>query len=252
MRKTNTNLSLEAVMQKPWYEALYENFEDYDSEPYVQNTKAEIDFIDKNLGGSKPKRVLDIGCGTGRHSLELARRGYSVCGVDLSEELLETGIEQAQQEGLDVEFIQGDARKLKFNKAFDAVIILCEGGFSLVETDAMDRQILAGATRALRSGGRLFLTAPSAAFMFAKQPDNENFNAITFREVFALETENAEGEKVSLDCSQRYYTFPEIKLLLQELGLSDIELFAVTGEGYSDKNEYAGDQFEFGVTAVKN
>ena len=103
-------------MKKPWYEALYENFPDYDNEPYVQSTIAEVDFVEQNLAQDKTKKVLDVGCGTGRHSLEFARRDYSVLGLDLSDELLAQGRQKADAEGLDVEFLHGDARYLDHSR----------------------------------------------------------------------------------------------------------------------------------------
>jgi len=238
-------------MNKAWYERLYEDFPEYDNEPYVQATAAEADFIQRELSPAQGKSLLDVGCGTGRHALELASRGYRVLGVDLSEEMLDMADKKAQQAGLEIEFVQGDARSLDYQQDFDAVLILCEGGFSLLENDRMDRQVLEGAARALRPGGKLFLTAPSAACMLANLSPEQDFNPLTLRESFNLEIENAQGEKISLDCSQRYYTFPELKGILSRLGFQDIKPFAVSGEGYSGADDFRIDQFELGVTAVK-
>ncbi|NIR66032.1 MAG: hypothetical protein GWN61_17480 [candidate division Zixibacteria bacterium] len=77
------------------------------------------------------------------------------------------------REGQDIEFVRGDTRNLQYNTEFDSVLILCEGGFSLMETDEMDRKILSGAARALCPGGRQFLTAPIAAsriYIYRKAP----------------------------------------------------------------------------------
>ena len=238
-------------MSKPWYEALYENFKDYDDEPYTQATLAEVDFIEQQLANKTIRRILDVGCGTGRHSLEFARRGYSVLGLDLSEELLAQGRKQAQAEGLDVEFVHGDARELGFEAEFDVALILCEGGFSLVETDAMDRQIITGASRALRPGGVLILTAPSAVFMLANQPDNQDFDPLRLRETFELETQDKQGKPKTLHCSQRYYTYPELALMLKGSGFEEIEFFAVMGDGYARRETLSNKHFELGVTAVK-
>ncbi len=238
-------------MSKPWYEALYENFEHYDVEPYTQATLAEVDFIEQQLADEATKRILDVGCGTGRHSLEFARRGYSVLGFDLSEELLAQGRKQAQAEGLGVEFVHGDARELEFDAEFDLVTILCEGGFSLVETDAMDRQIFAGAARALRPGGKLILTAPSAVFMLVNQPDNGDFDPLTLRETFELKTQDKQGNPRTLHCSQRYYTYPELTLMLAIAGFEQIECFAVTADGYTRRGTLSKEHFEFGVTATR-
>ncbi len=239
-------------MTKPWYEVLYEDFPNYGDEPYVKATEVEIDYIHQALGSLKGLEVLDIGCGTGRHALEFARRGASVCGLDLSEEMLAIGQEQARQEGLPVRFFQGDARHLDYLEEFDVVTSLCEGGFSLMETDQMDRQILEGAARALRPGGGLFLTAPSAAGMLANLNDDHDFDPLSLREIFTLETENSQGEKVSLECSQRYYTYPELDHILSRLGFQKIAPFAVTGEGYADAFFFSTDQFELGVMASKS
>lgn len=98
-------------MAGPWYIELYRYFPDYDREPYVQNTAQEVEFIEREIGHDRcSKLILDVGCGTGRHALELARRGYRVVGVDLSESLLAQGRKMAEAEGLAVTFILGDAR----------------------------------------------------------------------------------------------------------------------------------------------
>ncbi len=71
---------------KQWYEALFDNYgKKYDNENFTQGTLGECDFIEKEMKYDISKRILDIGCGNGRHSIELTKRGYKVTGVDLSE-----------------------------------------------------------------------------------------------------------------------------------------------------------------------
>ncbi|MFW6136021.1 MAG: class I SAM-dependent methyltransferase, partial [Chloroflexota bacterium] len=171
-----------------WYEALYDHFPDYDEEPYAQNTVDEVDFVERQIDHDRSKRILDVGCGTGRHALELARRGYDVVGVDLSASMIDQGREVARAEGVDVTFTVGDARALPYDADFDVALVLCEGGFSLMETDAMDRLILQNVARALRPGGELLMTAPHAAFPIAHEPEEGTFDLVTFRETFEIET----------------------------------------------------------------
>ncbi|MBS3753149.1 MAG: methyltransferase domain-containing protein, partial [Anaerolineales bacterium] len=92
-------------MNRPWYEVLYENFEDYDQEPYTQNTAEEIAFILEAIAGDDVRRVLDVGCGTGRHALGLAAQGYDVVGLDFSERMLEQGRRKAAKAGVSVQFV---------------------------------------------------------------------------------------------------------------------------------------------------
>jgi ubiquinone/menaquinone biosynthesis C-methylase UbiE len=123
---------------KQWYEELFENYATrYDSEIFTQGTSGECDFIERELDHDTTLKILDVGCGTGRHSIELSRRGYSVMGVDLSESLLARAREKAGQANLRIDFFRNDARDLPFENEFDAAIMLCEGAFPLMETDEM-------------------------------------------------------------------------------------------------------------------
>jgi 2-polyprenyl-3-methyl-5-hydroxy-6-metoxy-1,4-benzoquinol methylase len=80
---------------------LFENYaQTYDKEIFTQGTSGECDFIEKELGFNKSLKILDIGCGTGRHSIELAKRGYRITGIDLSESQLKMAKEKAFSDNL--------------------------------------------------------------------------------------------------------------------------------------------------------
>ena len=101
-----------------WYQELFENYaKQYDTENFVQNTESEVDFIEAVLAHDRSRRILDIGCGTGRHSIELASRGYLVTGVDLSRGQLRRAREKAAQRNVRLTFEEGDARRLPFADA---------------------------------------------------------------------------------------------------------------------------------------
>ena len=128
---------------KQWYEELFENYGmKYDNECFTQGTIGECDFIEKEINYDKSLIILDIGCGTGRHTIELTKRGYTVVGVDLSDSQLNRAREKASIHNLQILFRKHDARNLPFLHEFDLVIMLCEGGFPLMETDEMNYQIL--------------------------------------------------------------------------------------------------------------
>jgi ubiquinone/menaquinone biosynthesis C-methylase UbiE len=144
---------------KQWYESLFENYADkYDKEIFVQGTSGECDFIEQEMARDKSSKIIDIGCGTGRHSIELSKRGYNITGIDLSESQLNKAKEKAGKLGLKINFQKQDARNLPFEREFDLAIMLCEGSFLLMETDEMNFEILKNATRALKDKGKLIFT----------------------------------------------------------------------------------------------
>ncbi|WP_048751526.1 class I SAM-dependent methyltransferase, partial [Crocosphaera watsonii] len=150
---------------KQWYEELFENYAlKYDQEGFTKGTVGECDFLEEEINYDKNTRILDIGCGTGRHSIELAKRGYQVVGIDLSDSLLNRAKDKVLGENLSLEFYKHDARNLPFIDEFDLVYIMCEGGFCLMETDDMNFQILASAAKALKPGGLFIFTALNALY----------------------------------------------------------------------------------------
>ncbi|MCK7486788.1 MAG: methyltransferase domain-containing protein [Bacillus subtilis] len=144
---------------KQWYEKLFENYgESYDKEIFTLGTLGECDFIEKELHFNKTLKILDVGCGTGRHSIELAKRGYLPTGIDFSVSQLQKAIAKAKANQLTIEFLHHDARDLPFNQQFDVAIMLCEGGFPLMETDAMNYQILMSVSKSLKKTATFIFT----------------------------------------------------------------------------------------------
>jgi SAM-dependent methyltransferase len=90
---------------------------------YRWNTEAECDFIQaylKSHGPAEARRLLDIGCGSGRHMAELAARGYDLTGIDLSEEMVEFVNAHAAREDLAMKADTGDLRRLRIDGTYDA------------------------------------------------------------------------------------------------------------------------------------
>lgn len=119
-------------------------------------TAAETDGIEQLLPRSECRRILDVGCGWGRHSILLAGHGYDVTGVDLSEFLLGVAWREATEAGVEVEFVREDIRELRFDSEFDAAISIFSS-LGYFGSDEGDERILRGVHNALKPGGRLLV-----------------------------------------------------------------------------------------------
>ncbi len=96
-------------------------------------TARQVDFFEKEIGYDRAKAVLDVGCGNGRHALALARRGYRVTGIDLSDHALIEARRLAANENLQVNFFCQDARALTFYDQFQAALLINRSAFSVME-----------------------------------------------------------------------------------------------------------------------
>lgn len=118
-----------------------------------ERTRKEVDFLLERLELEPGARVLDVACGHGRHSLELARRGFDVTGVDLSTRSIALAREAAEREGLGATFVERDARELDFDGEFDAAINLFTSAIGYFDEEAENQRVVDGVARALRRGG---------------------------------------------------------------------------------------------------
>ena len=252
---------------KQWYETLFENYGiKYDKECFTQGTVGECDFIENEIDYNKNIRILDIGCGTGRHSIELAKRGYSVTGIDLSDSLLKRAKEKAIDQKINVDFKKADARSLTFKEEFNLVIMLCEGAFPLMETDEMNYQILQNAEKALKQKGKLIFTTLNGLFplfhsvkdFLASQSqegnasyDKHSFDLMTFRDYNITSVEDDFGNKKEIQCNERYYVPSEITWLLKSLNFKTIDIYGAKLGAFSRNDKLTTEDFEMLVIAEK-
>jgi SAM-dependent methyltransferase len=127
------------------YDALYAD-KDYGAECDVFERLA-VELLDRS-----PARVLDIGCGTGGHAVELARRGFEVVGVDLAPAMLERARERAEAAGVEIELVEGDARSTRVGGEFDITLMT----FALLGYQLSNEDVLAtlrNAATHTRQGG---------------------------------------------------------------------------------------------------
>jgi SAM-dependent methyltransferase len=197
---------------------------------HTKGTSQEIDHLVAALWLRPGMRVLDVGCGPGRHTLALARRGIACHGVDISARFVE--IARAASVPL-ASFERLDARCLPFVSEFDAVICLCQGGFGMMTADGEDEAVVAGMARALRGGGRLALTAFNAYFAVRYHRDAV-LDAERGLAHERTEVRDEHGESREVDLWTGCYTPRELRLLLGSTGFAVERISSVEPGAYGD------------------
>lgn len=198
-------------------------------------TQAQVDFVLDKCALTPGQAVLDLCCGHGRHSLELARRGCRVVGLDISEPSLALARQSASNEDL-VEFVQGDMREIPYTGEFDAVINLYTA-FGYLEDQTQDQRVLDAICRALQPGGRFLLDTLNHAWIMrhfeprdwreledgAVMLEEREFDLQTGRSKAVWTFIHPGGQRGELRHSLRLYTLVEFIAMLTLAGLSFTE-----------------------------
>jgi len=204
---------------------------------FTKGTDQEVDVLVDSLGLRPGARILDVGCGPGRHAHALGRRGFEVLGVDISERFVSLARENTPH-GSHVTFERADARTLRFDSEFDAVISLCQGAFGLSAGAGVtpldpDRAVLDGMARALRPGGRLALSAFSAYFQVRFLGESDSFDAERGVNHEHTAVRNEDGVEVPADLWTTCFTPRELRLMAEAAGLRVEHIWSVTPGDYA-------------------
>lgn len=215
---------------------------------FTKGTAQEVRFLLDLLGLQAGARILDVGCGAGRHALALAKEGLSVTGVDVSPGLLQVAREQAAAEGAKVSFFEMDARELPFSDEFDAVISICQGGFGLMGDE--DSVILRRMAEALKTDGTLVLTAFSALFEASAQRPEAAFDVAAGIVHERMQIRKEDGEDAEVEAWTSVYTPRELRLMAIGVGLVPEQLWSVEPGDFA-RREPDLDHPEFMLVARK-
>jgi SAM-dependent methyltransferase len=194
---------------------------------FTKGTRQEVDFLVDALGLAPGQRVLDVGCGPGRHAHEVAGRGIAVHGIDISQRFVDLARQDAP---LGATFERLDARRLPFAAEFDAAVSLCQGAFGLVLGPGEDAAVLDGMARALRPGGRLAVTAFNAYFQV--RYGEGRLDAATGVNHEQTEVRDEDGAPKAVDLWTHCFTPTELTHLVEATGLRLDAIWSVEPGAY--------------------
>jgi SAM-dependent methyltransferase len=195
----------------------------------------EVTFVEKSLGIQRGGVVLDLGCGSGQHAVELASRGYNVVGYDLSLTMLAMAADEAQERGQKINFLQGDMREMAFEEMFDGIFSWGTSfGFFDEEKNI---SVIQRVHRALRKGGMFLLDLVNRDYICARLPslawfegdgcvciDDAQFNSITSRLRVKRTIMIEDGTSREVEYTVRLYSLHEIGKILHEAGFKVVEV----------------------------
>ncbi|MDQ7858231.1 MAG: methyltransferase domain-containing protein [Armatimonadota bacterium] len=219
------------VFDRPTFLKLYERAD-------VERAATQVEQVVRLLDLHPPARVLDLCSGYGRHSVELARRGFDVVGVDISEMQVRRAAARAAAAGSAAAFVVGDARALPVAGPFDAAINMFLS-FGYFATDAENQAMLAEVARVLRRGGRLLID------FWNREQEIRNFQPVVLdrRDDDILEIEDwtfdplagrlnwvntvifPDGRREAWTHSIRAYTVAEVRAMLDAAGFALAALY---------------------------
>jgi SAM-dependent methyltransferase len=221
---------------RPWWEELFnDDFIRTMAKVTDAQIAKEVDFVEESLAVAKGAMLLDLGCGTGRHAIELTRRGYKVVGFDLSLPMLAKAAEEAQERGQKLNFVQGDMREMTFEDTFDG-IYSWNTSFGFFEEDK-NQQVIQRVHKALKKGGQFVLEVGNRDYIIRQAPslawfegdgcicmDEMSIDWITSRMKVKRTMMMDDGRTKEIDYSVRIYSLHELGKILHDAGFRVAEV----------------------------
>ncbi|MGH7143884.1 MAG: methyltransferase domain-containing protein [Planctomycetota bacterium] len=249
---------LERHLPSDWWRTLFNSVylkTDGDVVENDGNTAREVNLMLESAGLEPNDRILDLCCGQGRHSLELAKRGFrNVTGVDRSRYLIRLARRRARAAGLNVNFREGDARKFRLPESSFHCVAIMGNSFGYFDRLEDDIEVLRAVMRILKSGGTLVLDIVDGAWMrqhFERRSwewVDENHFVCRERSLAAdglrlvsreIVVHSERGVIVDQFYAERLYTQEHIEKLLDEVGFTAIRWHGQLGSD-SDRNQDLG------------
>jgi SAM-dependent methyltransferase len=226
--------------ERPWYHGFFDD--DYLRMflPVVpaERSAAEVNAVVARLGLAPGARLLDLGCGHGRHAVPLAMLGYRVTGLDLSRPLLRRAAALAAGQGAPVGLAEADMRRLPFaDGSFDAVVNLFNA-FGYLEDDAQDELVLHEVARVLAPGGRFLQELANREALVRGWHDSDvlrhddglivlqerTLDLRAGRDLVRYTLLHPDGRRTTREHAIRLYTLPELAAMLERAGLELLEV----------------------------
>jgi SAM-dependent methyltransferase len=200
---------------------------------FTLGTEQEVAFLSEVLGLEPGMRLLDVGCGPGRHAHAFGRLGLEVVGVDISQRFVDLAAATAPPGAT---FVRADARALAFDAEFDAAVSLCQGAFGLAGGPGApldgDGAVLDGIARALRPGGVAAVSAFSSYFQVRFLEETDSFDAAAGVNHERTEVRDEAGASAEVDLWTTCFTPRELRLLAAAAGLEVAAVWSVTPGAY--------------------
>lgn len=243
--------------EKPSWEHFFDaHAPDYMDNAFTKNTVREVDFLVEELALQPGCSILDVGCGTGRHSIELAKRGYALTGLDLSAEMLAHAERSARAAGVRVNWIRSDAAQFKPPETYDAAICLCEGALGLLSQtdDSIDQPlaILRNIAASLKPGAPAVLTVLNGMAMI-RRSTNEDVSAGRFDPLQMVQTSALPPREglPAISARERAFVPTELVLMGELAELSVLHLWGGTAGNWG-RRSLDLDEIEIMVVARKS
>jgi SAM-dependent methyltransferase len=218
------------TLKRPWWEDIFgEDFSRAIPRLTEKQISREVDFIEESLGVAKGGVVLDLGCGSGHHAVDLASRGYGVVGYDLSVYQLALAADVAQERDQKINFLQGDMREMAFEAMFDGIYCwnTSFGYFEEEKNQAVAERVF----RALKPGGMFLIDVANRDFAATYSPsqlwyegdscvcmDDMSVDFITSRLRVKRSVIFDDGRSRECTYSVRLYSLHELGKLLHDVG----------------------------------
>ncbi|MBN1754744.1 class I SAM-dependent methyltransferase [bacterium] len=221
---------------------------------FTHNTEEEVRFLIDELKLTPKSRILDVGCGTGRHALQLAKRGYLMTGLDLSESMLNEARKAALELKVPIDLIQADASDFSLNSKYDGAISICEGAFGLLSQGdqpvLQPLKILININNALKTGGKLIITVLNGCRMIRLYNDDDvskgKFDPLNIVEHSTIEY--SEGKSVQV--REKGFMVTELKMLMNLAGFNVQHIYGGTA-GSWNRGPLKLDEYEIMMIALK-